>query len=114
MKIEVIPFAAAIDPASVRGKNVVLIDVLRATSVMITALHNGAKEIIPCLTAGDAFAAAGHFTQSSYLLCGERDAIKLEGFDLGNSPLEYNYEEVAGKSLILTTTNGTEVFQVCA
>jgi hypothetical protein len=89
---------------------VVVIDVLRATSVMIHALSQGVSEIIPVSTVDEAFQMSKGFTRSSILLGGERESKKIQGFDLGNSPREYVAERVRGKKLILTTTNGTKAF----
>ena len=113
MKIEVVPFAETINSKSVSGKSVVVIDVLRATSVMITALQNGAREIIPCQTIQQAKDKAKALSKESYLLCGERDARKITGFDLGNSPLEFTPQIVENKTLIITTTNGTKALNAC-
>lgn len=87
----------------------VVIDVLRATSVMTTAIANGAKQIVTCLTIDQARAIASQDPQNppTSLLCGERACKKIAGFDLGNSPAEYSAERVSGKRLVLTTTNGT-------
>lgn len=113
MKIEVIPFFTAINKKSVKDKTVVVIDVLRATSVMITALENGVKEIIPCQTIEEAKQIAKKLHPDSFLLCGERNAKKINNFDLGNSPLEYKSELVKDKIIILTTTNGTKALNKC-
>lgn len=113
MKIEVIPFATAIDNQAIESKTVVVIDVLRATSVMITALNNGAKEIIPALTVEDAWMNAKKFEKEDILIGGERDAKKVEGFDLGNSPLEFSTDKVKGKTIIISTTNGTKALNAC-
>ncbi len=90
-----------------RGKTVVIIDVLRASSTIVTALANGAKGIIPVEDMGKAGTIAQQLDAKTYLLCGERDGKKIEGYALGNSPLDYTRETVEGKTLILTTTNGT-------
>ncbi len=90
-----------------RGKTVVVIDVLRASSTIVTALANGAKSIIPVADMGKAGTIAQQLDAKTYLLCGERDGKKIEGYAMGNSPLEYTRETVEGKTLILTTTNGT-------
>lgn len=113
MKIHVIPFAEAINSELVAGKTTVVIDILRATSVMITALQNGAREIIPCQTIQQAKEKAKALSKGSYLLCGERDARKIAGFDLGNSPLEFTPQIVENKTLIITTTNGTKALNAC-
>jgi 2-phosphosulfolactate phosphatase len=91
---------------------VVVIDVLRATSVMIHALSEGALEIIPVATVEEAFQMAKVFPREAILLGGERESRKIEGFDLGNSPREYTAEKVRGRKLILTTTNGTKAFHL--
>lgn len=105
MKINVIPTAQQAQGIDFSGQTAVVIDVLRATTVITTALDNGAREVIPVKTVEEA--------QNLYATCdnalrgGERNALKIEGFDLGNSPLEYKKKTVEGKTLILTTTNGT-------
>lgn len=114
MKIGVIPFATAVLPEDIAGKTVVVIDILRATSTMVNALQNGAKEIIPSLTVEEAFAKAKLFPTGKFLLGGERNAEKIPGFDLGNSYREYPREIVEGKSIILTTSNGTRSLHACS
>ena len=84
----------------------IVIDVLRATSVMATALDAGAKEVITCRDVG--LAREIYRDQDPHaLLCGERNCVAIPGFDLGNSPAEYTPAIVGGRTLILTTTNGT-------
>ena len=106
--IDVFASASSLQDEDVRGKTVVVIDVLRASSTIITALKNGAKEVI----AVEDMSAAGKMAQNldarRYLLCGEKDGEKIEGYHLGNSPFEYEEEVVKGKTLILNTTNGTK------
>ncbi len=87
----------------------VVFDVLRATSSMITALANGAAEIHPAKTIEEARALRGEMPDA--LLGGERHGERIEGFDLGNNPLEYT--AVAGKRIISTTTNGTIALRAC-
>jgi 2-phosphosulfolactate phosphatase len=94
----------------VSNRVVVVIDILRATSVMVQALSQGAREIIPVKTVEEAFQLAKTFPSNTTLLGGERGSRKIEGFDLGNSPREYQSEKVRDKRLILTTTNGTKAF----
>lgn len=89
-----------------KDKNVVIIDVLRTSTTMVTGLANGAKEIIPT----DSIASAGMIgrnSQGQALLCGERHAKVIEGFNLGNSIKEYSEEAVKGKILVFNSTNGT-------
>jgi 2-phosphosulfolactate phosphatase len=77
---------------------------------MVYAMAQGAKEIVPVKTVEEAFQLAKTFSRNTTLLGGERESNRIEGFDLGNSPREYTSEKVAGKRLILTTTNGTRAF----
>lgn len=89
------------------GKLVVIIDVLRASSTIVTALGNGAREVLPASDYGTAGLLASKMGQDARVLGGERDGRPIEGYDLGNSPLEYTQEVVSRKSVILITTNGT-------
>lgn len=88
-------------------KTVIVIDVLRATSTIITALIHGCKSIVPVETV----LKARELYREGDLLGGERFCKKIPGFDLGNSPLEYTREAIQGKRIILTTTNGTRGIQ---
>ena len=99
-----------LSPHLLSDRTVVVIDILRATSVMVHAMSQGAQEIIPARTVEEAFQVAKTLPQNTMLLGGERESKKIEGFDLGNSPREYMAEKVRGKRLILTTTNGTRAF----
>jgi 2-phosphosulfolactate phosphatase len=88
---------------------VVIIDVLRATSTIATALHNGAKCVIPvdsvakCIELG---------RQIDGITAGERDGMIAEGLQHGNSPFEYPTNFIGGKTLVLTTTNGTKLLHM--
>ena len=86
----------------------VVIDVLRATSTMIIALENGCSGFIPVSTVEEAMQLAALKKDPDLLLGGERNAMPLEGFHLGNSPRDYRPEKVRGKVVVLTTTNGTQ------
>ncbi|MEO1529378.1 MAG: 2-phosphosulfolactate phosphatase [Planctomycetota bacterium] len=92
------------------GSTAVVIDVLRATTVMTTAGANGATSLMTFAEVDQARAAARTFDPPA-LLCGERHCERIEGFDCGNSPSEYIPERVEGKPVILTTTNGTRAIQ---
>jgi 2-phosphosulfolactate phosphatase len=96
----------------------VVFDILRATSSMITALANGAKQILPVASIDEALAAKAKYPDA--LLCGERDGLRITAaqtggteFALGNSPREYTADVVTGKTLITTTTNGTRALHAC-
>lgn len=107
MNIHVIPTVMEARTEEFHHKTVIVIDVLRATSTLLTALVNGCTEIIPVETVH----GAKSLQREGDLLGGERACKKIPGFDLGNSPLEYEPALVTGKRLILTTTNGTRAIQ---
>ncbi len=107
MYISVIPTAQQAQGINFSCQTAVVIDVLRATSVITTALENGAREVIPVKTVEEAQNLYAQCDTAKTLRGGERNALKIEGFDLSNSPLEYKKKVVEGKTLILTTTNGT-------
>lgn len=87
---------------------VVIIDVFRATSAICTAFENGAEKIIPVASVDEARALQAQ----GFLAGAERDAIKVPGFDFGNSPFDYMGENIKGKTIALTTTNGTQAIEV--
>ncbi|MCY7361826.1 MAG: 2-phosphosulfolactate phosphatase, partial [Ignavibacteria bacterium] len=93
------------DDLNLKDKNVIILDVLRATTTMSIALVNGAKEIIPTENIATAVRVAKGSKNS--VLCGERNGKVVDGFNMGNSPLEYTTDIIKDKSLIFSTTNGT-------
>jgi len=93
------------------GAIVVMIDVLRASTSICAALYNGAKEVVPIENLEKAVQIYSGLSKESRFLGGERNGLKPSGFDAGNSPLEYTKEAVSGKMVIITTTNGTKIFQ---
>jgi 2-phosphosulfolactate phosphatase len=112
MEIDIQLLPSPLDSDTLIDRTVVVIDVLRATSVMVQAISQGALEILPLARAEEAFQMAKVFPRGSILLGGERESKKVPGFDLGNSPKEYVAERVRGKKLILATTNGTKAFHL--
>ncbi len=100
---------ALLDLYDVSQATVVIIDVLRATSTIATALYNGAKHIVPvdsvakCIELG---------RQINCITAGERDGKIAEGLSYGNSPFEYSRSFIGGKILVLTTTNGTRLLHM--
>jgi len=88
----------------VDGKSVVVVDILRATSSMVTAFAHGVDSIYPVAKLDDCRA----MKVKGYLIAGEREGEKVPDFDLGNSPFEYRAENLKGKQIALTTTNGTQ------
>lgn len=97
------------DPDELRGGIAVIIDVLRASTTMAWALAAGATGIVPCASIDEARAAAA--ARPGSLLGGERGGVRIEGFDLGNSPAEYTTAAVGGKVVVFTTTNGTRALK---
>jgi 2-phosphosulfolactate phosphatase len=86
---------------------VVIIDILRATTAMCTAFEYGAEKIIPVASVKEATA----YKAKGFLVGAERNAIQLEGFDFGNSPYHFMCDKVKGKTLVITTTNGTQAIE---
>lgn len=95
-------------PAELRAHTAVVIDVLRWSSVVVTALANGAAWVEAYATPEEVVVRAQELGRADLLLGGERGNLPLPGFDLGNSPLEYTAARVRGCGLITTTTNGTQ------
>jgi 2-phosphosulfolactate phosphatase len=121
MILEVILTPAELPALAKRGlrdTTCVVFDVLRATSTFVTALHHGAKAIVPVSEIAEALALRQK--QPDILLGGERDGVRIHAsqtggidFDLGNSPREYTPEKVRGKTIVSTTTNGTRALRAC-
>jgi 2-phosphosulfolactate phosphatase len=106
--LDVFSTSGSFSEEDVRNKTVVVIDVLRACSTIQTALENGATGIIPVSESGDVMRYTRYLDSRGILLCGEKDGVKIEGYHLGNSPLEYTGNLVNKKTLVFRTTNGTQ------
>src|SRR3712207_6042731 len=100
MKIDVIISANDIKEEKVKGKTVIIIDILRATSVIVTAINNGCNEVIPVLEVEDALKIVKN-NRNKYILGGERNALKIKDFDFSNSPLDYTKDVVSNKTLVI-------------
>ncbi len=105
--IDILPTAQAAEGYDFSCSVAVVIDVLRATSVITQALANGAAAVAPVLSPDEGFALADKLGRGSVVLGGERNADRIPGFDLGNSPQDYTAAVVGGKTVVITTTNGT-------
>jgi 2-phosphosulfolactate phosphatase len=110
---------AALEHLDLSATVCVVFDVLRATSSMVTALSNGAKSIIPVAEISEALHFRSH--RNDVLLAGEREGVRIPvdltggvPFDLGNSPREFRQDIIAGKTIVMTTTNGTRALRACA
>ena len=90
------------------GSIVVIIDILRATSAICTAFEFGADKIIPVATVAE----ATEYKKKGFMVGAERNGVQLEGFDFGNSPFNYMTAKIKGKTIVLTTTNGTQAIEI--
>lgn len=109
--LDIILSAHEMDEGQLKGRLVVVIDVLRASSTMITALANGATKIYPVEETDQAFRLVQNMDRKQVLTLGERNGVMIEGFDYGNSPVVCTPEVVDGMQLIMTTTNGTRALE---
>lgn len=100
--------AQEVAPDQMAGRVAVVIDVLRATTTIATAIAAGATRIIPCRSPEEALRERARLGDAPVVLGGERRGLKIAGFDLDNSPLAYTAAAVRGKTVVITTTNGTE------
>lgn len=107
-KIEVCLTPALLDLYPIENSIVVVIDILRATSSITYGIENGAEAIIPVMNVEDCLA----YADQGFLLAAERNGEVVAGYDFGNSPFSYTGEKVAGKTIVLTTTNGTKAMHL--
>lgn len=105
---QIVAFARSGEAA---GTTCVVVDQLRATSTIVAALGNGATAVLAAGTVEEARALAA--SRPGALLAGERGGVPPEGFALGNSPRDFGPERVAGREIVLTTTNGTLALLAC-
>jgi 2-phosphosulfolactate phosphatase len=103
MRIDVVPTADAVTPARVEGVTALVVDVLRASTTIITALANGAAAVVPVADPEEARRRAG----ARVLVAGERGGEKVPGFDAGNSPVDFAQRPIDGRIIVFTTSNGT-------
>jgi len=109
-KIEVCLTPALIDLYDIENSIVVVIDILRATSSITYGIDNGAEAIIPVANVEDCM----NYADKGFLLAAERNGEVVAGYDFGNSPFSYTSEKVAGKTVVLTTTNGTKALHLAS
>ena len=107
MRIDVLFGVQQLTPQDVQGRVVAVIDVLRASTTIAVALANGARAVVPFESSEDAIMRSKQMERGSFRLAGERRMLKMEGFDLGNSPLDATRDAVEGRTVLLATTNGT-------
>ncbi|HCR49413.1 MAG TPA: hypothetical protein DIW24_07285 [Bacteroidetes bacterium] len=112
MYLDVLFNPAGLTEADVRDKAVIVLEVLRTSTSMVTALHNGAKTIVPAPTLGDAARMAANLDPKVFVLGGEKNGQPISGYQLGNSPLEYTPEAVANRTVIMHTSNLTNAISI--
>jgi 2-phosphosulfolactate phosphatase len=108
MKLDVEFTPAGLTSAEVQGRTVFVIDVLRASTTICAALTAGARAVVPTSTVEEAIRLAQTLGPEETVLAGERNRFRVPGFTVGNSPSEMAAETVKGKTVIMTTSNGTE------
>jgi 2-phosphosulfolactate phosphatase len=107
VRVDVYFGVQGLQPASVQGRVVAVIDVLRASTVVAVALANGARAVVPLESSDEVITRSKSFDRSEVRLAGERRMNPIPGFDFGNSPGEFTREAVEGKTVLFTTSNGT-------
>lgn len=112
MRVDVLNFTGKIPDNRLTDATVIVVDVLRATSSIVWAIRNGAERIIPVTDPGTAVAMQLRLGNAERVLAGERGGVRIPGFDIGNSPMDFTEDVVKNKLVIMSTTNGTEA--ICA
>jgi len=107
MKLDVVFSPLGLLPGQATGRTIFVIDILRASTVICAALHHGARAVLPAATTEEALRLSQTIGGPDVVLCGERGGLPIPGFALGNSPLEMTPDAVRGRTLVMTTTNGT-------
>lgn len=107
MRLDVFLTAGELAQGELTGRVVAVIDVLRASTTIAAALANGARAVIPFEDTDEMLTRAKQFENEAVRLAGERKMLPIAGFHFGNSPLEFTDEAVRGKTVLLSTTNGT-------
>ena len=109
--IDLYPLPSGLKPEGLADKSAMAIDVLRAGTTIVTALHHGAAAILPCVDLDQARRQAEQIPDA--LLGGERQGVLIKGFSLSNSPECYLPDVVRGRTIIFSTTNGTRAIEAC-
>lgn len=107
MRLDVFFTPNQVKPVETAGRLVLIVDVLRASTTVATALGNGARTVIPVEGADEVISRSKEFARSQILLAGEQKMHPIAGFDIGNSPQTFTPAVVEGKTILITTTNGT-------
>ncbi|OGL29183.1 MAG: hypothetical protein A3G44_06355 [Candidatus Rokubacteria bacterium RIFCSPLOWO2_12_FULL_73_47] len=107
MRVDVVPTAEAVAPGQLAGATVLVVDVLRASTSIISALGAGCAAVVPVAEPAEALVRARAARADGVLAAGERRGLPIAGFDLGNSPLEFADGRARGRTVVFTTSNGT-------
>jgi 2-phosphosulfolactate phosphatase len=107
MRIDVFFVPQEVSLSDVANRAVAVVDVLRASTTIVAALANGARAVVPLATSEDVISRAKSLGTGGAKLAGERRMQQIPGFDFGNSPLEFTKEAVDGRTILMSTTNGT-------
>jgi 2-phosphosulfolactate phosphatase len=107
MRVDVFLTPLEVTPADVVNRAVAVIDVLRASTTIATAIANGARAVVPLANSEEVVSRAASLGKGAAKLAGERKSLPIPGFDLGNSPLQFTPDVVDGQTILMTTTNGT-------
>jgi len=107
VRLDVYLTPAEIPAGALNGRVVAVIDVLRASTTIAVALAHGARALVPFEETEEVVARAKQMDRDDVLLAGERRMLPIPGFDMGNSPAEFDPDTVRGRTILFTTTNGT-------
>ena len=113
MRVDVAFTPAGLNLPEFQGRTVFVVDILRATTTICAALSHGARAVIPVGSTEEALRLAQTIGSADVLLAGEQNCVTIPGFQLGNSPLEMTESTVRGKTLVVTTSNGTKALLAC-
>jgi 2-phosphosulfolactate phosphatase len=114
MRLDVVFSPHELAPGDVADRTVLVVDVLRATSTICAALHHGARAVVPTADIEEATRLGTALGAGDVVLAGERNSVRIPGFQLGNSPREMTAAVVQGKTVVMTTTNGTHALLATA
>lgn len=113
MIVDIIPSLKELSSQKIYGKTVIVIDIFRCTSTIVSALANGCKEIIPVEDPQEAKTILTKFDDKNCMIAGENKGEKISGYPLGNSPIEFLQQPIKNKKIVLSTTNGTKAIKNC-
>ncbi|MHB1316116.1 MAG: 2-phosphosulfolactate phosphatase [Christensenellales bacterium] len=108
MKINVYVVYDLVQEKELKDQTAIILDTLRASTTIVTAMNNGCKQVIPVSEVEEAVNSSNSMGRAHTVLGGERETMKIPGFDLGNSPLDYTEEAMQNKQLVFTSSNGTK------